>query len=450
MTRVLVPSGVLGLGFDRTALRQGVQFQPDIIAIDGGSTDSGPFYLGSGTSKYSRAATMSEWSQLMAARSEISVPLVIGSAGTCGTDSTVDWMLGITEEIARSRGERLRIATLKCSMTSRRLIECLDGNRVHALEHAPEISHSGIGECTNIVAVMGAEPIMTAIDSGADIVIAGRCTDTATIASLPLMNGDNAGACWHGAKIGECGALCSTAPLSGCIMLEFDHGGFTVWPTASGARCTSHTVQAHMLYENANPCILHEPGGHLDATNATYTECENGVVRVSGSQWVPSTKYTVKLEGSAPAGYRTVTLLLVRDREYVLRIEEWRREVLAFLQDKIRGRMGLGISDYSIELRLIGLNAVLGDLERRRPDPTEIGVLCMVSAKTRDMANEIARLVNPFLLHFPLDGCEELPSFAFPFSPAELEQGPQYEFRLNHVLELMDPRESYRLDIFST
>ena len=54
--KVLVPSGVLGLGFDLEALNNGVKNNPDIISIDGGSTDSGPYSLGSGTSKYSRAA----------------------------------------------------------------------------------------------------------------------------------------------------------------------------------------------------------------------------------------------------------------------------------------------------------------------------------------------------------------------------------------------------------
>ena len=67
-TRVLVPSGVLGLGFDREALARGVRLRPDIICIDGGSTDSGPFSLGAGVSKYSRAATKAEWRDLMKAR----------------------------------------------------------------------------------------------------------------------------------------------------------------------------------------------------------------------------------------------------------------------------------------------------------------------------------------------------------------------------------------------
>ena len=52
-TKILVPSGVLGLGFDQEALNLGLKRHPDIICIDGGSTDSGPFYLGTGTTKYS-------------------------------------------------------------------------------------------------------------------------------------------------------------------------------------------------------------------------------------------------------------------------------------------------------------------------------------------------------------------------------------------------------------
>ena len=35
-TRVLVPSGALGLSYDLKALEQGLKKSPDIIAIDGG------------------------------------------------------------------------------------------------------------------------------------------------------------------------------------------------------------------------------------------------------------------------------------------------------------------------------------------------------------------------------------------------------------------------------
>ena len=112
--KVLVPSGVLGLGFDLEALKVGIKNKPDIISIDGGSTDSGPASLGSGTSKYSRAAIKSEWKVLMKAREELCVPLVIGSCGTCGTNSMVDWMEAITIELAKELGQSLKVAKLYC------------------------------------------------------------------------------------------------------------------------------------------------------------------------------------------------------------------------------------------------------------------------------------------------------------------------------------------------
>ena len=78
-TKILVPSGVLGLGFSEDALIQGLKRQPDIISIDGGSTDSGPFYLGMGVSKYSLEVCEAEWHLLMQARHDNKIPHVIGS-----------------------------------------------------------------------------------------------------------------------------------------------------------------------------------------------------------------------------------------------------------------------------------------------------------------------------------------------------------------------------------
>lgn len=73
-------------------------------------------------------------------------------------------------------------------------------------------------------------------------------------------------------------------------------------------------------------------------------------------------------------------------------------------------------------------------------------MLCIVTADTQDKAHEIAKLANPFLLHFPLTDDEELPTFAFPWSPAETDRGPLYEFRLNHALVLDEPMSAFRLD----
>ena len=74
-------------------------------------------------------------------------------------------------------------------------------------------------------------------------------------------------------------------------------------------------------------------------------------------------------------------------------------------------------------------------------------MLVLVSANTEDNADELAKLINPFLLHYPLTDNEELPTFAFPYSPAQTNRGAIYEFCLNHVLLLEQPMDVFRLRV---
>ncbi len=439
MTRILIPSGALGLGYDQTALERGIAAKPDLIAIDGGSTDSGPSYLGRGVSKYTRASTKIEWAGLIRARAAAGCPLVIGTAGTCGTDSTVDWLVEITREILAEEGMIAKIATLKSQQTTLGELTALPG--------APKLDAQTIAQCTNIVALAGAEQIQAAINTGADIIIAGRTTDTAIIAALPLQNGDHPGGAWHGAKIGECGALCATNPQSGVILVDFDSAGFTVTPLADGAHATPHTVSAHMLYENSDPFILHEPGGHLDVTAARYTALDDTRVRVEGGIWVPADRYTVKVEGARILGYQTIIMATIRDAHYVKNVQAWCDDIATKHRAKVADR--LGDVDHTTELRIIGQSATLGALETHGTAPHEVGVMGIVTAADQDTARAIAMLLNPYLLHHPLTKAEEVPTFSFPFSPAETDRGPIYGFALHHVMELSDPMDAFRLEVLT-
>ena len=449
MIRVLIPSGALGLNYDKVALQRGIDAKPDIIAIDGGSTDSGPSYLGRGVSKYARASTKLEWAGLMEARAQAGCPLVIGTAGTCGADAAVDWMLDITREIAKEQGRTLKIAVLRSQQIGDEMVRALNDGRINPLLNAPEVTAETLKNCTNIVALAGAEQIAAALDTGADIIIAGRTTDTAIIAALPLMNGCDAGAAWHGAKIGECGALCATNPQSGVILVDFDDAGFTVTPLADGAHASPHTVSAHMLYENSDPFILYEPGGHLDVTDAHYNAVDDTSVRVSGSKWVPSDTYTVKLEGARPAGFQTVLIAVLRDAHYVANAARWAADIEVKCAAKVCERLNLTPDDFTIELRLMGQSASFGDLEPRSDTAIEIGVIGIVTAATDALSMEIGKLLNPYMLHHPLTADEEQPTFAFLFSPAEMPRGQTYEFVLNHVLTLDDPMQAFALEVLN-
>jgi hypothetical protein len=300
---------------------------------------------------------------------------------------------------------------------------------------------------THIVVLAGAEQIQKCLKTGADIILAGRTTDTAIISALPLMKGEDPGASWHGAKIAECGALCSSNPTSGVVLVEFDQIGFTVEAMSENAFCTPETVAAHMLYENADPFVLLEPGGYMDVTNAFYTPINRRKVRVEGAKWNSSIKYNVKLEGARVFGYQTSLLVLLRENSYVKNAREWTEKLSDFLKTEIKLRMNLNISDYSLDFRHIGINATLGQLEKNEGDPTEVGVLCIVTSKRKKISTEIAKLINPFLLHFPLTTDEELPTFAFPYSPVHSDRGCVYEFSLNHLLELNNPMDAFQIKV---
>ncbi len=48
--KVLSPTAILGYGFPEKSFRRGIEKKPDLIAVDAGSTDPGPHYLGIGKS----------------------------------------------------------------------------------------------------------------------------------------------------------------------------------------------------------------------------------------------------------------------------------------------------------------------------------------------------------------------------------------------------------------
>ena len=73
--------------------------------------------------------------------------------------------------------------------------------------------------------------------------------------------------------------------------------------------------------------------------------------------------------------------------------------------------------------------------------------MLLVQAASQSVATEIAKFCNPYLLHFPLNPGDPMPSFAFPFSPAEIEMGPAFAFRLNHVVHVESPMELVRMAI---
>ena len=444
---IIFPSGMLGAGFTAESIKRGIAMGATAIAIDGGSTDSGPHYLGAGVAKTAAAAVERDLQILLAAACENRIPLIVGSCGTSGTDAGVDWVAGIAARIAAQDRLSFRMARIYSELDADTVIAAIDEGRVHGLPPLGELSPDTVRACTHIVALMGHDPIAAALEAGAQVVLAGRATDTSMVAAVALMRGMPAGPTWHAAKTVECGGQCTTNPAAGGVFVRIDTEGFTVIPLSPDAACTPSSVAAHMLYENADPFRLLEPTGTLDTSAATYSALDERTVRVEGSRFELSPFPTAKLEGARLAGHETISIVGIRDPHILASLDVWLGYLRSVLEDRVRSTLDLDPRHYELALHCYGADAVLGPLEDAAGPPREIGLLFKVRAPRQETANAIAKIANPLLLHLPLPGMDHLPSFAFATSPAEIERGPSYEFALNHVLELERGTDLFRIDL---
>ncbi|MEW2144914.1 acyclic terpene utilization AtuA family protein [Micromonospora vinacea] len=445
--RVLAPTGMLGAGFPPETVTRGLDLGADVIAVDGGSTDSGPYYLGSGIAKTAAAAVARDLRLLLRAAATARIPLIIGSCGTSGTDSGVDWVAGITRQILAEEDLDLRVATIYSEQQAGDLKGHLDHGRVHPLPPAGDLDLATLESCEHIVAMMGHEPIAEALAAGADVVLAGRATDTAIAAAYPLMAGMPPGPTWHAAKIVECGGQCTTNPRAGGVLATIDATGFTIEPLDPAVACTTTSVAAHMLYETVNPFSMREPAGTIVVTDATYRALDDRRVRVEGSRFEPAAQHTIKLEGSRITGYETMSFTAIRDPHILGQITTWSALLRRMIGEWVTNALGLSPDEYAVDIRLYGYNAVLDTNDPATGPPREVGVMLLVNAADQQTATAIAKIANPLMLHLPTPDMDYLPSLAFATSPAETERGAAYEFVLNHVVDVDSPTSLFRINL---
>ena len=448
--RVLAATGVLGAGFKVESLNRGIALQPTFIACDAGSTDSGPAYLGSGKTKLSREACARDLRLLLKARDTLRVPLIIGSCGTSGSDVGVDWMAQLAREIAAEERLHFKTALIKSDQSKAYLKRRLAENRIRPLFPAPPISEQVI-ESSHIVGMMGTEPLQAALAAGADVVLAGRASDSALYAAIPLTLGADPGLSWHAAKTLECGAACAVVPAADCMFASIREDHFDIEPLDLNARCTPQSIAAHTLYENANPFLLTEPPGIVDTQLAEYRAISERLVRVTGSRFRAAAEYTVKLEGSQLVGYQTVVIGGIRDPYIIRALDTLLPKAQAFFDMRIADLFPgqLTKNDYDINYRIYGRDAVMGQLEPMRGSGAgyEVGVLITITAPTQELANKIATFVSHVSAHLPVPEYHGIiSSIAYPFSPPELPRGAVYRFSLNHVVTPDDPCEMFRTE----
>jgi hypothetical protein len=192
---------MLGSGFRADSLDKAISLGARMIGCDAGSTDPGPGPLATGTCMFSKAAVKRDTEIMMTRTVKAGIPLIIGSAGTSGSDAGLAWMVDIVREIALEQNLHLKLAVIHSELSREAVRRHLHTGRARALPPSPPLTDSDIDAATHIVGMMGVEPIQQALNSGAQIIVGGRSSDTSIFAALPLLAGYSPAVVWHMAKI---------------------------------------------------------------------------------------------------------------------------------------------------------------------------------------------------------------------------------------------------------
>lgn len=430
--------------FLERARRMGV----DAVCSQGTGMDFGPYMLGSGTQFTTDNFKDNVRPYLRFAR-DLDIPFVF-SAGIAGGRIQLDDCLERIDEIAAEESLPLRIAVIDGELDRAALADRLrGGGRARRAVDSPDLSEwltpEDVSASEHIVAQLGPEPIMAALDAGADGVITGRALDVGVYMAPALAAGFPKGPVTHLAKVLECAGLAlSPGDPSEPIYGTVDHRGLTVYPLSDNQRATTRSIAGHSMYERDNPFRERNPGGYLDLTEAWYEQTPDGGVRSEGAIWVDE-PYTVKLEGARRNGYRTVSFFGVREPRFIDQLDGFLDNIRKTLRASPRfGHLDEG-KHYTITFDQYGRNGVLGPNEPLRDRvPHEIGLLVDVIAETRELSESLSYYVCMELWIKPYPGRQTTAgNLATRFAPPTINVGDAYSFNVWHLLEIEDPVELF-------
>jgi hypothetical protein len=263
-------------------------------------------------------------------------------------------------------------------------------------------------------AYIGAFPLAEALATGADVVIAGRSTDTAlTLAPMVHRFGwseddfDKLAAGTIAGHIIECGAQCSGGNCQvdwqnipdmaniGYPIIEADPDGtfFVTKHAGTGGRVSVDTVKEQLLYELGDPKNYITPDCVADFTSVRLKDAGPDRVKVSGikgSLRPPSLKLSIAYSN----GWKAIGTL----------VYSWPQALdKARAADQIvRRRLeALGLQFDEIYTEFLGYNACHGQAAPPNPDPPEIQLRIGVRGADRKPVDRFTRELIPLVLNGP-------------------------------------------------
>lgn len=278
------------------------------------------------------------------------------------------------EQVAREAGVNLRIATVVGDDLLPRLetLRALDIREMDSGEPLPARPMS-------INAYLGAFPIAAALDAGADIVITGRCVDSA-LAAGPLIHEfgwqpddyDHLAAASLVGHLLECGAQATGGNFTdweavadgwedmGFPIAEVSADGSFVLtkPPGTGGLVSPLTAGEQLLYEIGDPAAYVLPDVICDFTHVTMQQIGADRVAIAGARGrAPTASY--KVSATWLDGYAGMGSFVIAGRDAARKA---RRQGEAVLSKTRRLLQQLGLDDYSsTALQLVGAEAMYGE-----------------------------------------------------------------------------------------
>ena len=263
-------------------------------------------------------------------------------------------------------------------------------------------------------AYIGAFPLAEALATGADVVVAGRSTDTAlTLAPMVHRFGwkadefDKLAAGTIAGHIIECGAqstggncqvdwqsIPDMANIGYPIVEAEPDGSFVVTKhAAAGGRINTHVVKEQLLYELGDPKRYITPDCVADFTSIRLEDAGPNRVRVSGIHGGPRPE-TLKLSISYTAGWKAIGTLVYSWPQALEKARAADRIVRERLQS-------IGLSFEEIYSEFFGVNACHGAAAPVNPDPPEVQVRIGVRGPDRKAVDRFTRELIPLVLNGP-------------------------------------------------
>ena len=263
-------------------------------------------------------------------------------------------------------------------------------------------------------AYIGAFPLAEALATGADVVIAGRSTDTALALAPMIQRFGWTPQQWNlmaagtiAGHIVECGAQCTggncpvdwrTSPDMANIgypIIEAEpDGSFVITKhPGTGGRVHSSVVKEQLLYELGDPVNYITPDCVADFTSIQLEDAGRDRVRVSGIRGRPRTEF-LKVSISYSDGWKALGTLVYSWPDAVEKAQAADRIVRARLAQ-------LGLKFEEIYSELFGYNACHGPVAPVCAEPPEVQLRIGVRGQEKQAVDRFTRELIPLVLNGP-------------------------------------------------